>query len=82
MIHLFNRTELLLTPDLQELNRIRDILASNQIEYRVKANTTLGSSAARDGRPGNTLGANSHSATMYTIYVRRDDLEYAAHLII
>ena len=81
MIHLFNRTELLITQDLQELNRIQDILAYNQIEYRVKANTTLGSSAARDGRPGNTLGANAHAATMYTIYVRRDDLKYAAHLI-
>ena len=81
MIHLFNRTELLLTQDLQELNRIQDILAYNQIEYRVKANTTLGSSAARDGRPGNTLGANAHAARMYTIYVRRDDLKYAAHLI-
>ena len=82
MIHLFNRAELFLTPDLQELNRIRDILACNQIEYRVKANTPLGSSATRDGRPGNTLGANTHSATMYTIYVRRNDLEYAAHLIL
>ena len=81
MIHWFNRTELLLTQDLLEMNRIRDILDSNQIEYRVKANTTLGSSAARDGRPGNTLGANSLVATMYTVYVRRDDLEYAAHLI-
>ena len=81
MIHLFNRTELLLTPDLQELNRIRDILDSNQIEYRVKTNITLGSSPVRDGRPGNTLGANAHSATMYTIYVRRGDLECAEHLI-
>jgi len=81
MIHLFNRAELLITPDLQELNRVRDILASNQIAHKVKANTTLGSSAARDGRTGNTLGANSHTAAIYTIYVRRGDLEYAAHLI-
>ena len=81
MIHLFNRAELLLTPDLQELNRIRDILDSNQIGYKVKTNATLGSSSERDGRPGNTFGVNSHTAAMYTIYVRRNDLEYAAHLI-
>ena len=81
MIHLFNRRELTLTPDMKELNRICEILAANHIRYRVKSSTTLGSSGVRDGRSGNTFGINSHSSTMYTIYVRRDDLEYAAHLI-
>ena len=81
MIHLFNRAELILTQDITELNQICGILASNRIRYRVKSNTTLGSSGARDGRPGNTFGNSSHSPIIYTIYVRRDDLEYAAHLI-
>ena len=81
MIHLFNRRELTVTPDLQELRRVRDVLDSNHIAYKVKTSTSLGSSAVRDGRPGSTFGANAHTAAMYTIYVRRDDLEYAAHLI-
>ena len=81
MIHMLNRAELILTQDLTQLNEICGILASNRIRYRVKSSTTLSSSGVRDGRPGNTFGNSSHSPTIYTIYVRRDDLEYAAHLI-
>ena len=81
MLHLFNRRELAQSSDIKERNQICEILASNHIQYRVKSSTTLGSSAVRDGRPGNTFGNNYHTPTMYTIYVRREDLEYAAHLI-
>lgn len=80
MIHVFNRAELMLTQDLQELNRIRSLLEKNRIPYRIKSNTTLASSAVRDGRPGNVMGING-TAIMYTIYVQRKDLEHAAYLI-
>ena len=36
MIHLFNRKELMLTWDMSELSKIRDILASNNVEYIVR----------------------------------------------
>ena len=81
MIHLLNRAELILTPSMEEVIRIRSILEANRIAYRVKTTTTLGASSVRHGRPGNVPGVNQNTTVMYAVYVRRQDLEYAAHLL-
>ena len=81
MIHLFNRRELVLTPSMEEVIRIRSMLEANRIEYTVKTKTTLVSSSVRHGRPGNIPGVNQNTTAMYAVYVRREDLEYAAHLL-
>jgi len=66
---------------MEEVIRIRNILEANRIEYTVKTKTTIASSSGRHGRPGNTPGVNQSAAAMYAVYVRREDLEYAAHLL-
>ena len=81
MINLFNRAELILTPSMEEVIRIRSILEANRIPYKVKTMTTFGASSVRHGRPGNIPGRNQNTTVMYAVYVRRDDLEYAKHLL-
>ena len=81
MIHIFNRAELLSASNLEELSKVRDALDANGMDYKVKSKTTLGSSAVRNGRAGSTYGAVPMSDAMYTVYVRRDDLDRAKNLI-
>lgn len=81
MIHIFNRKELAITWSMEEMVHVCGILDANGIEYSVKTNRTLASSPARDGRAGSTPGINQNSVILHSIYVRRDDLEYAANLI-
>ena len=81
MIHLLNRRELFLTPSMEEVIRIRSILEANRIEYTVKTKTMLASSSVRHGRSGNIPGVNQSATAMYSVYVRREDLEYAEHLL-
>ena len=81
MIHIFNRAELILTPDLPMVQRIRHTLEEAGMEYRVVVKNSLAMSTARSGRAGNVPGNTSGSSDMYTIYVRRADLAYAEHLI-
>lgn len=83
MLTIFNRRELLTTFSMEEQNRVRDILAQNHIEYRIKtinpsARATLGSSGrARTG----SFGVNMDSAYQYCIYVHAKDYALAQSLI-
>ena len=36
MFTLFNRKELLITMDITKLTRVKEVLTSNQIDYRIK----------------------------------------------
>ena len=81
MIHIFNRAELILTPDLPMVQQIRQTLEEAGMEYRVVVKNSLAASPVRSGRAGNIPGHISGTADMYTIYVRRSDLAYAEHLI-
>lgn len=83
MLTIFNRRELLTTCSMEEQNRVREILAQNHIDYRIKtvnpsARTTFaGSDRSRTG----SFGVNMDCAYQYYIYVRAKDYDRAQSLI-
>lgn len=83
MIHILNRKELLITWNLAELSKIRDILASNHVEYTVKTRnmgrTSLYGAGSR-ARTG-SFGINADAMYQYTVYVKREDHERARYMI-
>ena len=77
MIHFFNRKELLITWNLQELSMVRDILASSGMGYRVITRRT-----ARDtGRRTGSVGLRQDAMYQYYVYVKKEDHEKARYLI-
>ena len=78
MITIFNRKELLLTQDMEECARARDILAENGIEYDYKV-------ANLEGRMGGNevglFGFGHDHLFVYKIYVKEKDLDEAVYLI-
>ena len=83
MITVFNRKELLTTFSLEEQSRVRDILSSNGIDYKVKTvNPSARSYVGGSGRGrGGSFGINSDAAYQYYIYVRAGDYDLARSLI-
>lgn len=82
MITIFNRKELFITMDVAKLTRIKEILANNQIDFRV--NTTnlqsasmMGSSRSRTG----SFGINQTYSYEYRIFTHKADHDRASHLI-
>ena len=83
MLTLFNRRELLTTFSMEEQTRVRDVLAQNGIDYRVKTvNPAARSTMAASGR-GHTgsLGVDADFAYQYYIYVHKNDYDRARSLI-
>ena len=78
MIHLFNRAELLLTCDLNRLNRVRDALAAAGIDYQYRTKD-LSNRGGRGRR--STFGLNQDAMVEYKLYVRREDLSRARTLL-
>ena len=68
MITIFNRKELIITYDTAIQSKVRDILASNNIDYIIKV---------RNVHPY-ALNLRSYE---YKIYVHKKDYEYAGYLI-
>lgn len=83
MLTIFNRRELLTTFSMEEQCRVRDILAQNHIDYRVKtvcpsARSTFASSGrARAG----SFGIKMDCAWQYYIYVHKKDYARAQSLL-
>ena len=78
MIHLFNRKELLTTASMERQAQVRDILAANGIDYRVRVrNNISGASRSRTVVPGMRMDM----MYQYYIYVKRADYEKAKYLI-
>jgi len=78
MIHIFNRRELLTTSRMEQQAKVRDILAANGIEYRVRVKSnTGGMSRSRTVLPGTRMEA----MYQYYIYVKKEDHEKARYLI-
>lgn len=75
MIHLFNRKELLLTSSMERQARVRDILETNHIPYRVRTSSNI--SRSRGVIPGMRMDL----MYQYRIYVKRSDYEKAKFLI-
>ena len=74
MIHLFNRKELLLTSSMERQARVRDILETNHIPYRVRTSSNI--SRSRGVIPGMRMDL----MYQYRIYVKRSDYEKAKFL--
>jgi hypothetical protein len=66
-MNIFNRKELILTRDLNQLNQILGVLASSDIKYRTKTNSILNS-----GRTHGIPSINADYAYQYRVYVHRD----------
>ena len=81
MITPFNRAELLLTYDLNHLNRVRDALAAAGIPYTYRSkdltSPTVWSARGHTG----TLGIRQDAMVEYRLYVRRAQLESARALL-
>ena len=75
MIHLFNRKELLLTTSMERQAKVRDILAANQIPYRIRTSSNI--SRSRTVIPGMRMDI----LYQYHIYVKKVDYENAQYLI-
>ena len=74
MITFFNRRELLMTCDLMEVNRIREILLANRIDYQVKVvNSPMGA--------GRNRISVSRRSEQHIVYVHKADWEYAVYLL-
>lgn len=81
MIHIFNRAELLVTPDVSLQARVCQSLAASGMEYTVRV-------VNRAAPPGG-FGSRARTRTpsgggagqyLYYIYVKRSDLEAASGL--
>ena len=83
MLTIFNRRELLTTFSMEEQNRVRDILAKNHIDYRVKTeNPSARSTWASSGRARTgSFGIDMDCAYQYYIYVHKKDYALAQSLI-
>ena len=74
LIHLFNRRELLITYDQKEVNRCRELLLANRIDYRVKiVNSPVGA--------GRNRVSFSRRQEQQIVYVHKQDWEYAMYLL-
>jgi len=75
-INLFNRREITITRDMNEMNRVTGCLASNSIRYRVITN-----SMTNPGRSHGIPNIRADAAYETRIYVHKDDYEKARHAI-
>ena len=83
MVTVFNRKELMMTFDLNEQVRIRNLLADHGIDYYIKTiNRTSPSplSVGSRGRTG-TFGLNQNNVYEYKIYVKKEDYDKAIFFI-
>ena len=77
MITVFNRAELLLTHDLDRLNRARGALEGAGIDYQCRVRDLARRNRGRDG----ALGLNQDARVEYKLYVRRDELDWAGQVL-
>ncbi len=77
MITIFNRKELLVTTDMEEFARVRDILAQNGIEYDFKVDDSTDQNWGHSSQ----LGINRNYASLHYVYVREKDYDEASYLI-
>ena len=78
MITIFNREEVLITYDMGEQTRVRDLLAANDIDYIVRVkNIALHNGIRR------SVNSFVHQQNMYEykIYVRKKDYEKAMFVL-
>ncbi|MGN0476482.1 MAG: hypothetical protein ACI4HM_04005 [Ruminococcus sp.] len=82
MITVFNRKELIITTDMNRQSDVRNILATNHINYVVKTTNlqnapVVGASRGRNG----SFGINQNYSYEYKIYVHKKDYDKSKLLI-
>lgn len=82
MITIFNRRELAFTYKMEEQSRNRQLLSTNNINYKLKVFNRNNSSAAFSGR-GRTIpyGYNTDLQYEYTFYVHKNNFDLAMAVI-
>lgn len=76
MLTILNRAEAYSTWDLDELNRVRNLLAENQIDHLVRTN-----SITNPGRQHGVPNIRAAYAYQYRVFVHKRDLAPAKRLI-
>ena len=82
MITVFNRKELIVTMSMDVQAKVRDVLATNNIDYSIKtknlqASPWYANSRSRTG----SFGINSDYSYEYKIFIRAEDYDIAQVLI-
>ena len=83
MITIFNRKELCNVFSMKEQGEIKDILAKNNIDYKVKTVNRMASSpfaSSRRSRAG-SFGVDVNYTYEYKFYVHQQDYDRALYLI-
>lgn len=81
MICVFNRRELMITCDQREVNRIREMLLANQIEFQVKVSTPGAQPSPGAGRTRTVSFGMLRRQEQFTVYVHKNDWDYATYLL-
>lgn len=76
MINIFNRREVLISRSLEELNRVCDRLALENIKYIVKTNNLT-----NPGRQHGIPNIRSDSAYEYRVYVHAKDYDRGVYAV-
>jgi len=82
MITIFNRREVCLTFDVHKLARIREILSSHGIDYKIKSFNRGGNSFGVNSRVrlGN-FGIHVEYGPEYAVFVKKEDYEEVMGLL-
>lgn len=80
---IFNKKELIVVFDMEEQERIKQILEQNSIPYTVKVCNRRSSSSVALGSRGRTgsLGEKLDLEYEYQIFVKKEDFERAQNLL-
>jgi hypothetical protein len=76
MLTILNRAEVFITRDLDDLNRVRNLLAENQIDHMVRTN-----SITNPGRHHGVPNIRAAYAYQYRVFVHKRNLDPAKRLI-
>ena len=81
MIVAFNRRELMITCDQREVNRIRELLLANRIEFQVKVSAPGSLPTLGAGRTRTVPFGMLRRQEQFTVYIHKNDWDYAAYLL-
>ena len=78
-MNILNRKELLITYDLNQLNRLRDALSQAGIDYQLRTKDLASPSIFEAGSRSRTgsFGMNRDACVEYKLYVRKEDFDLA-----
>ena len=78
MVTIFNRTQLIVSQDIQAVNHWIGLLKKQGIEYKL-VSQSIGHNTRRDGMIGG-IGESPQYNTIYTLYVPRTMLQQAKYI--